>query len=88
MKEYKEQNGCWNCEYVFENSGYDDPPHYYCTVNNDRPICGDSFIGEEFPGLYEKDIDVYEIHSDRWNEWATTYEVQPYGICNLYNKRK
>jgi hypothetical protein len=89
MKEYKEQNGCWNCLFVFFKSEWDDPSTWYCNIDNNRTICGDSHMGEEFPGLYEEDIDKFSEASDRWNSWAKEHEVQPYGICKSHRlKRK
>jgi len=53
VKNYRVQDGCWNCEYLLiEDFGYD-AGCLFCTVEQELPPCGVDLYG--ICDLYEKE---------------------------------
>lgn len=48
-KDYKVQDGCWNCKHKFVKEDYEESPQHYCTLGAEpRPKCGSVSMREEF----------------------------------------
>lgn len=100
---YKIQNGCHNCKYVFEKSEWDDPNELFCLLNAPkRPICGSVLMDEGFSKARGKKVDSdfskakYKSCSNRdpfvkamkaWDKWSEGRSVNREGICDLFKKK-
>lgn len=87
MKNYKVQDGCWNCKTVFRKSDYDEADQYFCNVNNSkRPLCLSCSMKNELPAHDIIYSDLWYKLSDLWGCWSKKHEVKEYGKCDLYIK--
>ena len=91
MKNYREQDGCHNCQRVFVKSDHDELPEFYCTLNApQRPLCLSVEMGESPEVDYslpkEDRIAIEEKLIDDWNFWREGREVKVYGICDAYER--
>jgi hypothetical protein len=57
MNNYREQNGCYNCNYLFIKLEYDEPVMYYCNIDNNRPLCLSSMMDEVPYSFFNNDDD-------------------------------
>lgn len=80
---YKIQNGCWNCQYVFEKIEYDEESEYYCNLNDGRPNCGSQCHDERFD-VYN--MEVFTKQLQKWNQWAKIHNVDCCGVCDKYKE--
>jgi len=84
---YRVPNGCHNCRHVLILSDYDDPPEYYCHIDNSpRPRSGACAMSEMFP-IYSKDEDKIHSYHHRWNEWASDHRVDWAGTCGEWEDK-
>ena len=83
MKNYKVQDGCWNCKNVFRWQEHDDPDYFYCKIVRleKRPSCGSVAMGEDFG--YRIDAESKKAW-DAWNAWAQGREVHACGKCDKW----
>mgnify|MGYP000999992506 CR=1 FL=1 len=95
MKNYKEQNGCFNCKHVFIKMEYDDGYEYFCHHDNSkRPICGSVLMSESFFYEYNGNTknhihlsdEEYEKKYNEWEDWANERRVIESGICDYHEK--
>lgn len=82
---YRTQDGCYNCKHAFILFEYDCSDEYFCTKDGTkRPKCGSIAMNNE-----EYDYNIFsekEIlkQMDDWNNWQSSRQVKPYGICNSH----
>ena len=72
---YREQNGCHNCEYVFDLLVYEQNDVFYCTKNDtqERPKCGSEYLNEEYdPAFYS---------------WSEERKVKAFGVCHFWSEK-
>jgi len=81
ITKYIEQTGCHNCKNCFVFREWDSILEYYCNINNDRPKCGSVGMNEKFDFKNTK-FDEWDI----WSEWSKNNKVEPWGICNNFEK--
>ncbi len=86
MKEnYKSQDGCNNCKFVFVKYDYDEGETYFCTQDGvKRPLCLSV-------GMHESPDTMDGMFQQRWNEWdewSIKREVEPFGICDVWEIKK
>lgn len=83
---YRNQDGCWNCVFVFKYVEHDQYPEYYCTNHSEpRPKCGSLLLEEEFDYQTEEN---YMQLTNNWEEWSKKHRVHSCGICNKHEKVK
>lgn len=85
MKNYKIQDGCYNCKKVFKKIEYEDELEYFCTHNAPkRPLCLSVFM-DEYPSY---DVSLPKKYHDKliknWDSWFKVRQVDAWGICDLY----
>ena len=95
MKDYRRQNGCWNCTFVFVRSDYEEGNHRYCTFGTTRPaLCGSVAMDESFFSLPSTDHYVERPDAEAeeamkaWDEWAKKHEVDSFGCCPTWTEAK
>ena len=78
MINYREHDGCRNCQYVFVKHDFDGVGPYCCTLNAPpRPPCLSVAMGE---------CDRSDGGIDKWFTWQEGREVKPFGICDMWEK--
>ena len=91
MEKYKEQNGCHNCENVFEKKEYEEGSELFCTCDAPkRPKCGSVFMGE-IHGVNKQgrhNSDIFDKDCDKWDEWCEGRKVKSHGICKKWKVKK
>ena len=84
MKNYRCQDGCYNCKHVFVFKEYDQGYEYYCTYNApERPLCM-SVAMDECPNLDSSKK--FEKLCRAWDKWSEGRRVNSVGICSYYEK--
>lgn len=87
---YKNQDGCHNCNYLFEFVEYDCDDYCYCTYDAPpRPKCGSVAMGESFSGVRSMGhsrIAGYKRAFDAWKKWSRNRGVESFGICDKWEK--
>ncbi len=84
MQNYKKQDGCHNCVYLFLKSEYDDFNEYYCHIDNsERPPCMSVAMCES---NHTNGVTQHAVAYKKWDKWAKPREVQQYGICDSFLK--
>jgi hypothetical protein len=84
-KDYKINNGCHNCKHVQTICDYESSEEFFCNINKDRPKSGSCAMKEMFN---YNNSEEYHRDSNLWDEWVDTHSVEPYGICELWNKTR
>ena len=91
-KNYRIQDGCWNCLLNYVKRNYDDPNEYFCLhgTKTDRPKSGEFTREEDFGyGLNTKDPNYDKKYYKRmreWDKWAEKHRVSEHGICDYWKK--
>lgn len=87
--DYKEQNGCWNCQHVFEKEEYDAASDFFCTVDGIlQPTLNLDQVKDKsklitFSGRQK----VYDKLVRKWEKWANPRQVKECGKCGQWEKR-
>lgn len=89
-KDYREQDGCWNCQHVYEKADYDGPSDFFCisdgilqpSLNLDQ--VGDKRKLQTLSGRQK----VYDNLLKTWYRWADPRQVKEYGKCGQWKKRE
>ena len=88
--DYRVQNGCHNCEFVFRFAEYDErDTHccreeytYYCHIDgSDRPPSGSVAMGEY--SVIKNGKDFFDVY-DKWDGWCGGRGVEAGGICSQH----
>lgn len=80
MKNYRVQNGCWNCKLCFIMREYDEGPILFCEKDAPpRPKCGSVIMGENFN---YRDNEAWEEGCNKWDTWSEGRNVEESGICD------
>ena len=97
MKNYRPQNGCYNCNHCFLKIEWDCDVEHYCLSKNPnikRPLSGSVNMKEEFEsGLMLNDKnevvadDSFEKGYEAWNKWAKENKVDETSICDDWKER-
>lgn len=83
---YREQDVCRDCYWVFTLTEWDWGPQYYCCRNAPkRPRCGSCLMGEEF---YSTRVDVGSARARAWEKWSAGRRVDAWGRCDAWRERK
>ena len=97
VKNFRVQDGCHNCRRIFRKHDYDEGYSYFCTQRGlPRPLCGSSAMNEvhwfitvthgDKRFLRDRPKAIAARHCDRWHEWSTKREVDPFGICDEWKR--
>jgi len=79
-KDYRVQDGCWNCPNVFCYFEHDEGDTHYCTFEaSKRPRCMSIAMCDEF--VFPIGSSEYEKAHAAWDEWSKGREVSPSGTC-------
>ena len=82
MKYYIQQDGCHNCDYVFEKYDYENSSEYYCTFNApERPPCMSVAMGEYEHGWGSS-------YFNDWDNWREKRRVHAWGICGRFKMKE
>jgi len=85
---YKNQNGCHNCDNCFMKAEYDEECTYYCNSDKaPRPLCGSVYMHEYKQKKTNVGIDV-KFDYQKWEDWHSGREVLAWGICDKWKKSK
>lgn len=80
--DYREQDGCRNCEHCFTFTEYDQGDQYYCTVGAPkRPRCMSMAMKEYYWMKEGETTDEWGKHIDAWDAWREGREVEAWGQC-------
>jgi hypothetical protein len=87
MKNYRRQDGCHNCRYVFKTIDYDSPLRYFCTLDApERPKCGSVAMPEESWNLL--DDEEFSSSLEAWHKWADPRRVAGWAVCDSYERHE
>ena len=84
MKNYKLQNGCYNCQYVFCRHDRDDDDQFFCNIKKKRPPkCDRTKLQEEWcGGSLVLSWNRTASSERKWNKWAKGKDVAIFGTCD------
>lgn len=83
MINYKVQDGCHNCKYVFIYSDYDCGDDWFCNINQDRPLCGSCSMEEQFGGGGEGEAEGFR---KKFRKEIDSEETTPQEIKEFYEE--
>ena len=97
-KNYRIQDGCWNCIHTYVLHQYDEESKIHCILNNTskRPLSGyrnwnDDTLNEDFGKGLDKNDPKYHNKCYKkmteWERWSKKHSVDTHGICD-YHKTK
>jgi hypothetical protein len=82
MKNYLNQDGCWNCKHVFIRYDYEAPNECYCVYDVlSRPLCLSVGMNES-PDNEDEWNEAY----DKWKQWSKKHFVLDCGKCDNYRR--
>ena len=86
-KNYRDQDGCHNCEHRFVRQEYGEQDEYYCTLGAPpRPSCGTLNLGHWGQPPDSPYCETWD--SKAWAQWSNGREVELWGICSMAKHSK
>jgi len=85
MNNYKCQDGCHNCKFVFRWQEHDEGTDWFCTFGAPpRPLSGSICLNECGEPLddYKADEERRNRIYEAWEKWSECRSVSSYGKCD------
>lgn len=84
MRNYRVQDGCWNCEHVLSEDDFEGPTQYYCGLKIK------ALAGPKAPESDDHD-GAWVAFDRKWLEFCkkrTKASVECHGICDHFQKAR